>query len=392
MKQKTLHSLLCLLLVLSFQTVKSQTKTNSAERYLMITAPEYENTLTYFANYKRNIGFDVQVVTTNTTGKTPESIKKYIQNQYNNIKTRPVYLLLVGDVDKIPAYEGDPSGTDKNNPISDLGYSLLEGKDYFADLYLGRFSVSNNEELKNIIHKTIFMEVNMRDLTKKAKFIAGDDKKFARMYMKTTFKQGHEYAIRHCFEPSGYLCEKLYQPDKITALKSFADQPLFYLYAGHGSFNALAGNSFEIARRDLTHASHTVFPVVFAFACKTGDFAHPKYVSMAEACIREKKGAVAYYGASVNTTTDSDVVIEKEIFGKPFSNEIPTLSAWINAGMKLFYKSYITNRKTIRNLKSYNLLGDPSLNLTGVVSGTNHVISYSDTLQNEIQPPTIIKK
>jgi hypothetical protein len=120
---------------------------------------------------------------------------------------------------------------------------------------------------------------------------------------------------------------------------------------------------------------------VFAFACKTGNFAHPKYVSVSEAFIREKKGAVAYYGASVNTTTDSDVVLEKNIFNKAFNNHHQTLSALINAGLKPFYKSYITNKKAIRNLKSYNLMGDPSLNLNGVEYSFNHVITYSDTAQ-----------
>jgi len=122
-------------------------------RYLMITPPEYESTLTYFANYKRNIGFEVDVFNTNTTGSSASSIKNFIQNRYNNTSTRPDYVLLVGDVDKIPAYEGDPySGDDnKDDPITDLGYSLLDGNDNLADVFLGRFSVSTPQELINII-------------------------------------------------------------------------------------------------------------------------------------------------------------------------------------------------------------------------------------------------
>jgi len=73
----------------------------SKGRYLMITPPEFDSVLSYFAHYKRDIGFDVRVVTTDITGKTASSIKNYIQNQYNNVATRPVYVLLVGDTDKI---------------------------------------------------------------------------------------------------------------------------------------------------------------------------------------------------------------------------------------------------------------------------------------------------
>jgi hypothetical protein len=382
-KQFTLRFIIFSILFVSIQTVYNQNYTakKTKEHYLMITAPEYESTLTYFANYKRNIGFEVRVVTTNTTGKTAASIKKYIQNQYNNKSTRPTYLLLVGDVDKIPAFEGNASGTDKNKPVSDLGYVLLEGKNYLADVFLGRFSVSTIEELKNIIHKTIFMELNMNRFIKKAKFLTGDDITIKKHYMRNNFKKGHEYAIRNCFEPSGFSCETLYQPDKTKAVRALSDHPLFFMYAGHGGFSSLSGKSFVLDSRDLQIATNKVFPLVFAFACKTGNFAHPQNVSMSEAFIRAEKGAVAYFGASVNTTTDSDLVLEKKIFGAPFKNSPSNLSALINAGMRKFAKSHIVHKKVVRNLKSYNLLGDPSLNLDGIKLSQQYEISYTDSAQ-----------
>jgi hypothetical protein len=144
----------------------------------------------------------------------------------------------------------------------------------------------------------------------------------------------------------------------------------------------VAGKSFEIEKRDLPATTNTVYPIMFAFACKTGNFSHPNYVAMSEAFTRAKKGAVAYFGASVNTTTDSDVVIEKKIFSKAFKNNHATLSAIINAGMKQFYKSYIPNNKAKRNIKSYNLMGDPSLNLNGINYKTNYEIVYADATNN----------
>jgi hypothetical protein len=121
---------------------------------------------------------------------------------------------------------------------------------------------------------------------------------------------------------------------------------------------------------------------VFAFACKTGNFAHPKYVAMCEVAIREKKGAVAYFGSSVNSTTDTDVVIEKKLFNKTFNSNHPTLAALINSGMKQFSKSYLIRYKTIRNLKAYNLLGDPSLNLRGIKYTPTYEVTYLDPDKN----------
>jgi hypothetical protein len=353
-------------------------KTSVKGRYLMITPPGFESTLTYFANYKRSIGFDVQIVNTNTTGKTPASIKKYIQKQYNNPSTRPLYVLLVGDVDSIPAYKGNSSGKIKNEPITDLGYALLEGNDYFADVFLGRFPVANEEQLKNIINKTIFMEVNMHRFAKKATFLAGDEKAWNRAYMKNSFKKGHEYVIPRSFIPLGYDCQKLYQPNKVEALDALSDNPLFYIYVGHGTLTSLAGKSFQIEQRDILSAKNTVFPMVFSFACKTGNFS--------QTCIGEHfiiakdKGAVAYFGSSVNSQTNTDEIIQKKIFGDAFKQGERNLSAIINLGMKQFASSIGASKKK-KNiyLKAYNLLGDPSFDIKGT----------EETIIGEINYPAI---
>ena len=330
----------------------------------MIAPPEFDSILTYFANYKRDIGFDVQVVTTDITGETTSSIKNYIQNQYDNLSTRPIYLLLVGDIDKIPAYEGDPSGKVEKNPISDLGYALLEGNDLFADLFLGRFSVENEKQLKNIIDKTIYMETNMERFAKKAVFIAGDEKKNAwnRVYMKNTFKAGHEYVIRNSFIPLGYTCKRLYQPNKQEVINALNENPLFYIYAGHGTPTSFSGKSFDLVQKDILSAKNTVFPIVFSFACKTGNFAQK---CIGEYFIRGKnKGAVAYFGSSVISRTNADPIIEKKIFDAAFSDDVQCLSAMINLGMKRFAKAAgVSKKKKEIYLKSYNLLGDPSLQL-----------------------------
>ncbi len=150
-----------------------KTKTGAVRygKYLIITPPNFENTLTYFANYKRNIGYDVVVVNTNETGTTAGDIKDYIQTQYNDVATRPTFVLLVGDIAYIPASGGTQA--DYKDPLTDLNYTLLSGDDYFADVFLGRWSVSSNSELQNIIQKTIVMETQLHTYPKRAVFLAG---------------------------------------------------------------------------------------------------------------------------------------------------------------------------------------------------------------------------
>jgi hypothetical protein len=349
-------------------------------RYLIVTDPSFESMLTYFANYKRNIGFEVIMVNTHTTGTTPASIKNYIQNQYNDVNTRPDYVLLVGDHVHIPAYKGNIYGSDIDNPITDLDYVLLEGKDNIADAFLGRFSVENGEQLKNIINKTVFMEMNMHRFSKEAKFLAGDElygTKAHQRYMKKEFEKGHDYVIDYSFKYLSYNCQTLYQPNQTDAINALNNNPLFYIYSGHGSIVSISGYSFKIVDNDISSATNRVFPCVFSFACLTGNFAS---TCIGESFIRAKnQGAVAYFGASVNSLTNSDIVIEKKIFGDAFKKDEQNLSAIINLGMRRFsYSGLIAKKKKTRYLKAYNLLGDPSFDTKGIGCKEDFVFKYSD--------------
>jgi hypothetical protein len=359
----------CALLLLLLSTKSQNTDDVIYEdngKYLMITPPEFESALDTFARYKKSIGFDVEVVNTNITGKTQVSIKNYIQTLYDDASTRPKFVLLVGDVEFIPAFQGNPSGKVKKDPITDLGYALLAGDDYFADIFLGRFPVSNAVQLKNIIDKTIFMEMNMHRFDKKAVLIAGDEKKgiWNRTYMRNSFKKVNKNIVKQGFISMEYDYQILDQPDKKEVMHVFSENPLFFIYSGHGSFTSLAGKTFELENRDILVAQNTVFPIVFAFSCKTGNYAQTcigKHFIKAKA-----KGAVAYFGSSVNTQTNSDPILAKKIFGKPIPKETPYLSAIINLGMKQYYKALgVSKKKKEVYIKAFNLLGDPSFNVIG---------------------------
>lgn len=352
--------------LLNFFDNYNETKSESdfEGRYLIITAPAYENSLINFANYKRNIGFEVNLASTNTTGTSASDIKTYLQNQYNSATTRPDFVLLVGDHEDIPASGGNSSGEDKNDPITDLNYARLAGDDYFADVFIGRFSVSNTNQLQNIIRKTTHMEMNMHLLDKTAKFLAGSE---SNGWMESQFEKGHDHVIKNTFNPQGYNSQKLYQPTTAAAVSALSDNPLYYIYSGHGSFTYLAGGTFSLYNSDLTSATNTVFPFGFSFACITGNYAY-SLTCFGEHWIRSHRGGVTYFGSSVNTYVNSDKAIEKKIFGDAFidKDHIATIT---NLGMKRYWQrfwSWSNRTRTKRYMKAYNLLGDPSLNKNGV--------------------------
>lgn len=109
-----------------FYNYKEDRSNISKENYLIITHPEFTDAIEYFANYKRNIGFNVDVVSADVIGGNSTSIKSFIMSRYKHANTRPEYILFVGDIDMIPVSGG--SSDDKNNPYTDIEYSLIDGE------------------------------------------------------------------------------------------------------------------------------------------------------------------------------------------------------------------------------------------------------------------------
>jgi hypothetical protein len=351
------------LFVNSIPLQKSVTKGN----YLIITAPDYESTITYFANYKRNIGYNVTVVSTNTTGISKEDIKDYIQTKYNNTSTRPVFVLLVGDTDKIPCWIGDHN----TEPRTDLYYATLDGNNRVPDVFLGRFSTRTNADLQNIINKTIYMETNIHNLTKKAVFLADDD---THVYTEA----GHNSVIDNAFEPMGYTYQKLYENDGATtndAIDALNNNQIFMLYSGHGNYKWISGP--KVHMDSLNHLSNSVYPFGFSFACKTNKYEEVE--CFGEAWIRREHGGVAYYGASHTTFYHVDRPFEKKLFNEAwYDDDKEQLSPMIKVGMeKLCNNLWSSNyRKKYREM--FNLMGDPSLITTGIGCLTDYIFANDE--------------
>jgi hypothetical protein len=113
-----------------------------------------------FAVWKRQKGYDVNVVSTASIGSTSTTgIKAYIQTQYNDISTRPDYIILLGDTNgsyPIPAWSVSGEG--------DYPYTHLAGGDMLGDVFIGRISASNLSELDIILNKGYAVENNVKIL------------------------------------------------------------------------------------------------------------------------------------------------------------------------------------------------------------------------------------
>ena len=102
------------------------------------------------------------------------------------------YILLVGDVNEIPSFSGT-----QGNHVSDLYYAEYDGNgDFYADVYYGRFSSSNPQEIQHMVSKTIDYEMfNFQDpsFLADAVMISGVDAAMAPTYGNGQINYANQY-------------------------------------------------------------------------------------------------------------------------------------------------------------------------------------------------------
>ncbi|MBN1632751.1 MAG: T9SS type A sorting domain-containing protein [Ignavibacteria bacterium] len=327
--------------------------TKGTNNYLIITTPALESGLTPFVTHKQGLGFNVTVVNTTVTGTTNTAIKTYIQNLYNNINTRPEFILLVGDVPDIPCWTGGGTGS----PNTDWNYALLEGNDLWVDAFLGRFPVLNLTQLSNIINKTIYMESSVNSLWKKNVFMASTDNH--------TITEGtHNFVIDSFFIPNNFTVNtKLYSYYGATTQQvsqSIDSGKIFAVYSGHGSNTSWADGP-PFSQANVNALNNTIFPYVYSFACITGTF-HLTTECFAETWIRSPKAGVIFWGSSVNSYWDEDDILERRIGRAMFTDNLKRNAESFVKG-KIYLVQHFGSMTGMmqRYIEMYNCMGDPSI-------------------------------
>jgi len=153
-------------------------------KYLIVAHSMFRGALDEFITWKKRKGFIVEIGYTDeeNVGVTTSSIAAYIKSHYDNAtqaNPAPTFVLLVGDVQQIPAFTGitEPHPTD-------LYYFTWQGGN-IPCCYYGRFSAQNMQQLTPQIEKTLQYEqysMSNPDYLNKISLISGFDKDAAPIY------------------------------------------------------------------------------------------------------------------------------------------------------------------------------------------------------------------
>jgi hypothetical protein len=82
----------------------------AGEELLVLTHSDYRPAANTLATWKRTKGITTTVL--NVDGLTRDQIRARIQARYDTCRTRPSYVLLIGDVDTVETYLIDDIATD----------------------------------------------------------------------------------------------------------------------------------------------------------------------------------------------------------------------------------------------------------------------------------------
>jgi hypothetical protein len=275
-------------------------------KYVIVSDPMFKDALQPFVNWKTKRGFKVIEAYTNdpSVGTSLNSIKAYLSDMYHAATATdpaPTFVLFVGDVTQIPAF-------DCGDHVSDLYYCEYTG-DYLPEVFYGRFSANTVDELLPQINKTLQYEQYLMpdpSFLNEVVMAAGAD---ATHQMRWGNGQVN-YGTTHYFNESHKLVSHTYlQPEQAGKnysknIQADISRGVSYAnYSAHGSAEGWSDPLFTIS--DVAKLQNEgKYGLIVGNSCQTNAFEKNTF---GEALLRaENKGALGYIGASGLTYWDED--------------------------------------------------------------------------------------
>ena len=341
-------------------------KFDEAYDYLIIAEDDYIANMSGFATYKETLGLDTNIIPISQVGSTYTLIKDFIADEYINNGIR--YVLLVGDEKGIPAYEG-------YGFFSDYYYTTLEGDDDYADIAIGRFCVSDADQVLNMVTKSVAFESNppLGGWLEKSLLIANyelapDKYQLCKEEVRTaTDTASQTYSVLYPEFTTAYGAATALGGDEATNADVsgyFSEGFRLVNYRGHGERDTWW--SWNIFHEDFTiedvlaldNGQYT--PVVFSIACENNAIGFGR-LTIGEVFTQGDAAAVAFLGASSPSYTIQNHDYDKQLYAAIFDDGINAIGDASNeASVRVInlWGSY-----GITNARMYLWLGDPSLQL-----------------------------
>ncbi len=378
-------------------------------RMIIVSDTIFRKQLQPFLKWKTIKGFRTDVLYKGrdfASGYIPlKDTLQRLYNYYSATSVAPEYLLIVGDVSKIPYY-----GT---GYVTDTYYGEFDGNgDYIPDMFIGRLPVKDTAQLSGVLRKIIEYEMfefdDTNDFYKRALATTGKDENYSN-HMNGQVK----YAVTNYLNSdNGIDGYHFYYPESYTmkdSIISLINKGLSFLnYSGHGV--ASGWQHVEIKTPDIASMTNrSMYPFIISNACRTAQY--DDSLSFGNKMVVSRgKGAIGFIGCTNDSYWDEDFYWAVGA-GKPssdpgflttgpgaydrfFHTHGEPASEWyytmgqVNFTGNLSVTSSTSSRKKYY-WETYSLLGDPSL-VPIIGQPSPFSVTLPDTIPNGIRTMSLI--
>ncbi len=383
--------------------------TKNPVKMVIVSDRIFEETLQPYIEWKTQMGFFVDVAYTDEIGTTANAIKNHIHGIYNEGTAEdpaPTFLVLVGDDNTLPA---SATGT-SSAVVSDLYYASVDG-DYFPEMYYGRLSARNTQELQNQIDKILYYEkYEFEDPSylDKVTLIAGADGSWNPAVGQPTIQYGTQ---NYYNEDNGF-------DDVYTYLTSYSgcyDNERISVslinYTAHCSPGSWSDPSLSVSNvHNMTNEGK--YPLAIGNCCQSSQFSVTECIG--EAWVRAaNKGAVAYIGSSPSTYWFEDFYWSVGAFPISGNNngyvpsteettlgayDAPFVSDYVTVNALQFVGNLAVTEVDIQNYpqhssplyywEAYHTFGDPST-MIYQTQGSDNLVSHLPILPIGLETYTV---
>jgi hypothetical protein len=250
--------------------------TTKPVKLVIITDTAFRKQLLPFYKWKTQKGYDLKILYKGAAlaGTTYAQLKDTLTSIYRSGTAEdpaPEYLLIIGDVNRIPK-------SDETSNISDMYYGEFDGGgDYIPEMFIGRIPVSDTNEVKAVVSKIIqYEKFEFADTNKfynRALVTAGNDVTYA-----TNMNGQLSYALNNYLRSSNKIGEyHFYYPQSANATtedsikKIFKNGISFVNYTGHGDATGWLDPSIKSKDVDSLK-NRNMYPFIISNACRTAQY------------------------------------------------------------------------------------------------------------------------
>jgi len=291
---------------LNFQTSSRYDPVDEHGNMLIISYGDFMDEMDPFITWKTQTGTHVDIVDVATIGGAP-AIKQYVADYYND--NGLTFLMLIGDAAQVPT--SNAGGNDSDND-----YTYVVGNDHYPDLFCGRFSAENDDQVTTQVDRMIDYEKNpqMADTTWYTQSLGiasnqgtGDDNEYDWEHIRNIqenkllpYTYTYDYEL---YDGSHGGNDADGNPTAQMVSDAVNDGVTIINYCGHGSNTSWGTTGFSNSDvNNLTNANK--LPFIFDVACVNGNFKN--HTCFAEAWMRAEDsfgnptGAITVIMSTIN--------------------------------------------------------------------------------------------